>query len=67
VPIPTGIDLFHGRRNGSHLPTTQCACADFGDFAKQRNGCGGREKDLLRHSINHLKTEGILRKLQKVI
>jgi hypothetical protein len=33
-------------RNGSHLPTTQCACADFGDFAKQRNGCRGREKDL---------------------
>jgi hypothetical protein len=33
-------------RNGSHLPTTQCACADFGDFATQRNGGGGgREKD----------------------
>jgi hypothetical protein len=32
-------------RNCPHLPTTQCACADFGDFAKQRNG-GGREKDL---------------------
>jgi hypothetical protein len=32
-------------RNGSHLPTTQCACADFVDFAKQYNG-GGREKDL---------------------
>jgi hypothetical protein len=30
--------------NGSHLPTTQCACADFVDFAMQRNG--GREKDL---------------------
>jgi hypothetical protein len=30
-------------RNGSHLPTTQCACADF---AKQRNGGGAREKDL---------------------
>jgi hypothetical protein len=28
-----------------HLPTTQCTCADFGDFAKQRNGSGGREKD----------------------
>jgi hypothetical protein len=33
-------------RNGSHLPTTQCACADFVDFATQRNGGGGREKDL---------------------
>jgi hypothetical protein len=31
-------------RNYLHLPTTQCACADFGDFAKQRNGSGGREK-----------------------
>jgi hypothetical protein len=33
----------------SHLPTTQCACTDFGDFAKQRKGGGGgggREKDL---------------------
>jgi hypothetical protein len=29
-------------QNGSHLPTTQCACADFVDFATQRNG--GREK-----------------------
>jgi hypothetical protein len=28
------------------LATTQCACADFVDFAKQRNGGGGREKDL---------------------
>jgi hypothetical protein len=35
-------------RNCPHLPTTQCACADFGDFAKQRNGGGGREKDLLQ-------------------
>jgi hypothetical protein len=34
-------------RTGSHLPTTQCECADFGDFAKQRNGDGGHEKDLL--------------------
>jgi hypothetical protein len=33
-------------RNGPHLPTTQCACAEFKDFAKQRNGGGGREKDL---------------------
>jgi hypothetical protein len=33
-------------RNGSHLPTTQCACADFVDFAKQRNGRRCREKDL---------------------
>jgi hypothetical protein len=24
-------------RNGPHLPTTQCACADFMDFAMQRN------------------------------
>jgi hypothetical protein len=31
----------------SHLSTSQCACADFGDFAKQRNGGGSREKDLL--------------------
>jgi hypothetical protein len=31
-----------------HLPTTQCACADFEDFAKQRNGGGGgRERDLI--------------------
>jgi hypothetical protein len=34
-------------RNGPHLPTTQCACAEFEDFAKQCNGGGGREKDLL--------------------
>jgi hypothetical protein len=33
-------------RNGSHLPTTQCAGADFMDFATQRNGGRGREKDL---------------------
>jgi hypothetical protein len=25
----------------SHLPTTQCACADFVDFARQCNGGGG--------------------------
>jgi hypothetical protein len=32
----------------SALSTTQCACADFVDFAKQRNGGGGgRENDLL--------------------
>jgi hypothetical protein len=42
--IFTGVKAL---RNGSHLPTTQCACADFGDFAKQRNGGGGgREKYL---------------------
>jgi hypothetical protein len=36
-------------RNAPHLPTTQCAaCAKFEDFAKQRNGGGGREKDLYR-------------------
>jgi hypothetical protein len=34
----------HALSKLSHLPTTQCACADFWDFAKQRNG-GGREKD----------------------
>jgi hypothetical protein len=33
-------------RNGSHLPTTQCACADFVEFAMQRNGGSGRGKDL---------------------
>jgi hypothetical protein len=36
--------------NGSHLPTTQCACADFVDFTTQRNGRRGREKDLLGKS-----------------
>jgi hypothetical protein len=38
---------FRNDNKLSHLPTTQCACADFGDFAKQRNGGGGggREKD----------------------
>jgi hypothetical protein len=35
----------------SHLPTTQCAFADFGDLAKQRNGGGGREKDLWRADL----------------
>jgi hypothetical protein len=35
-------------RNFLHLPTTQCACAEFLDFAKQLNGGGGREKDLCR-------------------
>jgi hypothetical protein len=39
-------------RNGSHLPTTQCACADFVDFATQRNGGGGREKDLYQKVWN---------------
>jgi hypothetical protein len=28
------------------LPTTQCACVDFLDFATQRNGGGGCEQDL---------------------
>jgi hypothetical protein len=44
-------------RNVLHLPTTQCACADFGDFAKRRNNGGGsREKDLLNryHRTSHL-------------
>jgi hypothetical protein len=27
-------------------PPTQCACADFGDFAKQRNGDDDHEKHL---------------------
>jgi hypothetical protein len=27
----------------TNIPTTQCACAEFSDFAKQRNGGGGRE------------------------
>jgi hypothetical protein len=31
-------------RNGSHLPTTQCACVDF---ATQRNGGSSHEKDIL--------------------
>jgi hypothetical protein len=35
-------------RNGSHLPTTQCARADFVDFATQRNGGSSHEKDLYR-------------------
>jgi hypothetical protein len=35
-------------RNGSHLPTTQCACADF---TTQRNGGGSREKDLYENFI----------------
>jgi hypothetical protein len=34
-----------------HLPTTQCACPDFGDFAKQRNGDGDCEKDLYSESL----------------
>jgi hypothetical protein len=33
-------------RNVLHLPTTQCACVNFRDFAKQRNGGRSREKDL---------------------
>jgi hypothetical protein len=33
-------------RNRPHLPTTQCTGAEFEDFAMQRNGGGGREKDL---------------------
>jgi hypothetical protein len=39
-------------RNSSHLPTTQCACANFVDFATQSNG--GREKHLLGlHATMH--------------
>jgi hypothetical protein len=37
--------------NVLHLPVTQCACADFGDFAKQRNGGSGRENDLYHSFI----------------
>jgi hypothetical protein len=33
-------------QNGLNLPTIQCACADFSNFAKQRNGGRGHEKDL---------------------
>jgi hypothetical protein len=39
-------------RNGSHLPTTQCTCADFVDFATQRNG--GRVKDLYHRAYKLL-------------
>jgi hypothetical protein len=46
------IDLFHGRhcvakstKFENHLPTTQCVCVDFVDFATQRNGGHGCEKD----------------------
>jgi hypothetical protein len=39
-------------RNGPHLPTTQCACADFEDFAKQHNGGGGGSEKGLGH-INY--------------
>jgi hypothetical protein len=41
-------------RNGSHLPTTQCACANFVDFAAQHNGRRGREKDLYRVLIQRI-------------
>jgi hypothetical protein len=44
-------DNFKGAmslRNGLQLPTTQCTCAEFEDFAKQCNGGGSREKDLYR-------------------
>jgi hypothetical protein len=32
-------------QNGLHLPTTQCTGVEFSNFAKQRNGGWGREKD----------------------
>jgi hypothetical protein len=32
------------------IPTTQCACADFVDFATQRNG-GGAVKKIYRNSL----------------
>jgi hypothetical protein len=38
-------------RNCPHLPTTQCACAEIEDFAKQRNGGSGREKDLSEQDV----------------
>jgi hypothetical protein len=31
-------------RNCPHLPTTQCACADFWNFAKKRNGAADVKK-----------------------
>jgi hypothetical protein len=34
-------------RNGPHFPTTQSACVEFEDFARQRNGGSGHEKDQL--------------------
>jgi hypothetical protein len=44
-PIHLFLFTAMSLRNGSHLPTTQCACADFVNFATQRNGGRGREKD----------------------
>jgi hypothetical protein len=45
------FSYFLSLRNGSHLPTTQCACANFVDFATQRNGRRGRENDLLHDTV----------------
>jgi hypothetical protein len=57
-------------RNCPHLPTTQgqYACADFGDFAKQRNGDSGREKDLnkAKEAYSSLKFSGSLGKNRQV-
>jgi hypothetical protein len=43
------ISKGHGRYEMALIyQLAQCACAEFEDFAKQRNGGGGREKDLYR-------------------
>jgi hypothetical protein len=42
-------------RNGHHLPTTQCAFAEFEDFSKQRNGGGGGREDDLYLDLFHSK------------
>jgi hypothetical protein len=34
-----------------NLSTTKCACANFVDFATQRNGRRGREKDLYMNAV----------------
>jgi hypothetical protein len=38
-------------RNGSHLPTTQCACVDFVDFATQRNAAAAAVKYVKFHTF----------------
>jgi hypothetical protein len=44
--IRTDFERAMSLRNGPHLPTTQCACAELKDFAKQCSGSGSREKVL---------------------